>query len=205
MNTELMKYYTKLLWVVSVAAGLTGCASAPSHFYTLNSTAKADGAPRPACSVVVGPVFIPGSIDRPQFVVATSPNRVEFDEFNRWAEPLSENIAAVVSADLGTLLGTKRTASAPMPDFGPAYHVTIRIEHLEFVRGTGKTAGEAQVDAFWAVRNPADQNVDSGHTLAREPVQDSESEALVAAYSRALAKVSGDIANAIRPAAGGNQ
>jgi hypothetical protein len=38
----------------------------------------------------------------------------------------------------------------------------------------------------------------SGRTVAREPAQGTDYEALAAAHSRALAKVSGDIATAIR-------
>jgi len=199
MITHPMKRYPKLLWIISLAAGVAGCASAPSRFYTLVSTAKASGAPLADCAVVVEPVFLPSLFDRPQFVAVTSPNRVEFDEFNRWAAPLSEIIACVVGDDLGKLLGTTRVTSAPLPGFGPAYYVAIRVERFEFVRPTGTNSGVALVDALWTVRTPADKNLASGRTLAREPVPDGATDALVAAYSRSLAKVSGDIAAAIRP------
>jgi uncharacterized protein len=194
-----MKQLTQVLFSVCVAAVAGGCASAPSHFYTLNATAQSTDAPAVNCAVIVGPVFIPGSVDRPQFVVEAAPNRVEFDEFNRWAAPLDQSIARVVSTDLGTLLGTPRVASAPMPDFGLAYQVTIRIERFESVRGGEKNSnGEALVDAVWVVRDPAGNHVRSGRTVAREPVQGDSFDALAAAHSRALAKVSSDIGAAIR-------
>ena len=158
--------------------------------------------PGAACSVIVGPVFLPAAVDRPQFVLTTAPNRVEIDEFNRWAAPLGESIARVVSADLGVQLGTLRVASAPLPDFGPAYHVAIRIERFESVRGTGKGDGEVLVDAMWTVRGPAGQNVVSGHTIAHEPAPGNSIDALAAAHSRALANLSSDIAAALRSAVG---
>jgi len=197
MNTQLMKLSINLFLMICVATGLTGCKSAPAKFYTLNSTARA-GVPVPGCTIVIESVFVPASLDRPQFVTVTSPNSVEFDEFNRWAAPLSESIAGIVSTDLGTLLGTSRVASAPMPGFGPAYHVTIRIERFEFERSPGKKTGDALIEALWTVRDPKDQDAGSGQTIAREPVPGMDNEILVTSYSHALAEVSADIAAVIR-------
>jgi uncharacterized lipoprotein YmbA len=190
-----MKLLAQLLLIAGLVAG---CASAPSHFYTLNSTAKATGAPAERCSVIVSPVFIPAAVNRPQFVITTSPNQVQVDEFERWDAPLDEAIARVISSDLVVLLGTSRVASAPGIDFGPAYRVTVRVERFETVRGEGKQNGEALVDALWTVRSPAGQTVGSGRTTANEPTEGTGFDAFAAAHSRALAKVSSDIAAAIR-------
>ena len=59
----------------------------------------------------------------------------------------------------------------------------------------------AVVEAVWVVHPTARGASRSGHTLATEPVADDTIDALVAAHSRALAVVSGDIAAAIRAAA----
>lgn len=189
-----MKQLTQLFLIALLAAG---CASAPSHFYTLNSTAKATGAPAEKCSVIVSPVYVPASVDRPQFVLTTAPNRVEVDEFDRWDAPLDDAIARVVSSDLVMLLGTPRVASAPVVDFGPAYRVSIRVERFESIQKE-KQNSHALVDAIWTVRNPAGQTVGSGRTTANEPAEGTGFEALAAAHSRALAKISSDIAEAIR-------
>lgn len=194
-----MKLLAQLLLIAALAAG---CASAPSHFYTLNSTAKATGAPAEKCSVIIGPVFIPAAVDRPQFVITTSPNQVQVDEFDRWDAPLDEAIARVISSDLVVLLGTPRVASAPGLDLGPAYRVTIRVERFETIRGGDKQNGEALVDAIWTVRSPAGQTVGSGRTTANEPTEGTGFDAFAAAHSRALAKVSNDIAAVIRKDAG---
>jgi uncharacterized lipoprotein YmbA len=200
MNPKFMKKPIQLFFIGCVAAAMAGCSSAPSRFYTLNATAKGNGGSAVPCAVLVGPVFVPASVERPQFVVTTATNRVELEEFNRWAAPLGESIARVISTDLGVMLGTSRAASAPVPNFGPAYQVTIRIERFESALGGGKMAGEALVDAVWTIRNPSATSVDTGHTVAREPARGSDFEALAAAHSRALARVSSDIAVAIRMA-----
>jgi len=186
-------HITHLFLITCVAALAAGCASAPSRFYTLNSTATGDGSPAAPCAVVVGPVSIPALVDRPQFTVQVAPNRVEVDEFNRWAEPLNQNIARVVAGDLAVLLGTSQVATVPLANFNPAYQVTINIQRFESVPGKS-----ALVEALWVVRKSAGGAAQSGRTLASEPVSGSGFDALAAAHSRALAKVSGDIAAAIR-------
>jgi uncharacterized lipoprotein YmbA len=182
-----------MFWMIFVASIAGGCASSPSHFYTLNSIATGSGAPVVDCSVVVGPVSIPASVDRPQFTLQAGANSIEIEEFNRWAEPLSGNIARVVAGDLRELLGTGQVATSGLVNFHPAYRVSIDIQKFESVRGK-----EVVDEATWVIRRMADGHSRAGNTLVREPAQGDGFDALAAAHSRALAKMSGDIAAAIR-------
>jgi uncharacterized lipoprotein YmbA len=184
-----------LLSIGCVAAAAAGCATAPSRFYTLDPTATADAAPPARYSIIVGPVSVPASVDRPEFVVQVAPNRVDVDEFNRWAAPLNEGIARAVAGDLSVLLGTADVAVAPLANFDPAYRVTINVQRFDSVLGES-----VAVDAVWAVYQTASGDTRSGRTVAREAVQGKGFDALAAAHSRALAQVSGDIAAAIRAA-----
>ena len=191
-----------LISIALVAVAAAGCASAPSHFYTLDSTATGDGVSHASYAVLVGPVSVPAVVDRPQFTVQIATNRVAVDEFNRWAAPLNENIARVVAGDLVVLLGTPRVATAPLANFDATYRVTIDVQRFESVRSTAKVAGEALLEAVWVIRRSTDGPTHSGRTVARELAQGEGYEALAAAHSRALAKLSGDIATAIRRDAG---
>ncbi|MGA2788528.1 MAG: PqiC family protein [Verrucomicrobiota bacterium] len=187
-------HITQLFLITCVAAVAAGCASSPSRFYTLNSVANGDGSPAPNYAVVVGPVSIPALVDRPQFVVQVATNRVQVDEFNRWAEPLNNNITRVVAGDLAALLGTPQVATAPLANFDPAYRVSIDIQRFESVRNKS-----VLVEAVWVVRRTTGGGATcSGRTVASEPVHGDGFDALAAAHSRALAKVSGDIAAVIR-------
>jgi uncharacterized lipoprotein YmbA len=186
-------HITHLFLITLAAAIAAGCASAPSRFYTLNSTATADGTPAAPYAVLVDPVSVPALVDHPQFTVQVAPNRVELDEFNRWAEPLNANIARVIAGDLAVLLGTSQVATAPLANFDAAYRVTINIQRFESVPGES-----VLIEALWVVHKSAGGAAQSGHTVASEPVSGNGFDALAAAHSRALAKVSGDIAAAIR-------
>ncbi len=181
----------QLLSIALVA--VAGCSTAPSRFYSLSSTATADGTPATSVAVMVGPVTIPASVDQPEFVVQVAPNRVDVDEFNRWVAPLNDAIARAVAGDLVVLLGTPDVASAQLANFTPDYRVTIDVQRFESIQGDA-----ALVEAVWTVRKTAGGETRSGRTVAREPVQGQGFDALAAAHSRAIAKVSADIAAAIR-------
>jgi uncharacterized protein len=150
-------------------------------------------------AVMVGPVSVPAAVDRPEFVVQVAPNRVQVDEFNRWDAPLEDSIARAVAGDLSVLLNSPNVTTIPLADFSPAYSVTINVQRFESVKGEA-----ALVDAVWAVHSTAGGKTRSGRTIAREPVQSEDFDALAAAHSRAIAKLSGDIAAAIRSDAAGN-
>jgi uncharacterized lipoprotein YmbA len=181
--------------IAAMAAAVSGCSTtAPARFYTLDVTAVSDGAAPASYPIMVGPVSVPAAIDRPQFVVRVAPNRVDVDEFNRWAAPLNDAIAQVVAGDLVKLLGTPNVAAAPMANFDPAYRVTIDVQRFESIPGQA-----ALLEAVWTVHGTAGAQTRSGRTVAREAVQGGDGfEALAAAHSRALARLSGDIAAAIR-------
>jgi uncharacterized lipoprotein YmbA len=183
----------QLISIALVAAIAAGCSTAPARYYSLSSTATADGTPATSASVMVGPVTIPASVDQPEFVVQIAPNRVEVNEFNRWVAPLNDAVARAVAGDLVVLLGTPEVASAQLANFTPDYRVTIDLQRFDSIQGDA-----ALVEAVWTVRKTAGGETRSGRTVAREPVQGQGFDALAAAHSRAIAKLSADIAAAIR-------
>ena len=183
----------QLISIVMMAVIAVGCSTAPSRFYSLASTSTADGTPPTTAAVMVGPVTIPAAVDQPEFVVQVAPNRVEVNEFNRWVSPLSDSIARAVAGDLVVLLGTPEVANSQLANFVPDYRVTIDVQRFESIQGQA-----AVVEAVWTVRKTAGGEVRSGRTVARETVQGQDFDALAAAHSQAIAKMSIDIAAAIR-------
>lgn len=180
-----------VLCTLVVAGG--GCASPRSHFYTLHSDAK-PATTKSDSSVAVGPVSVPAAVDRPQIVVRLAPNQVAIDEFHRWASPLPDAIARVVAENLAAMLGTPHVTISSLPTAaGARYRVLIDV--LRFESATGEAA---TLDAVWTVRSTKDGTTRSGRTTASEPVPDREYATLVAAHSRALGRLSADLAGAIR-------
>ena len=189
-----MRHRTALASVCALAVLATGCASTPpSRFYTL-SAASGPAATSSRISVAVGPVSVPAVVDRPQIVVDIGPNQVRLEEFNRWAAPLQNNIARVVADNLVLMLGTPRvTLAAQSLSADADYRAAIEVQSFQSAPGEA-----AIVDAVWTVRRTKDGKTEPGRTTARETVQVKSYDALAAAHSRALARLSQDIAAAVR-------
>jgi len=176
-------------FVVTVA----GCASPRSNFYTLTPSAK-PAAAAASYSVAVGPVSVPSEVDRPQIVVRLAPNQVAIDEFHRWASPLPDAISRVIAENLAATLGTPHVTVFTQPTAaGARYRVLVDVLRLESAPGESAT-----LDAVWTVRSTKDGTTRSGRTKASEPVPDREYTTLAAAHSRALGRLSADLAGAIQ-------
>jgi uncharacterized protein len=180
--------------VAGVVLAIAACASTPPpRFYTLSVTASS-GAPPAKLSVVVGPVSIPAIVDLPQIVVTTGPNQVTLDEFNRWASPLPNSISRVVAENLVVLLGTPRVSQFQQSLNADAdFRVAIEVQRFESVPGEAAT-----LNAAWLVRRTRDGKAETGRTSVREPTSEKGYDALAAAHSRALGRMSQDIADAVR-------
>lgn len=175
-----------------LGALLAGCASPPSRFYTLNATAS-PGAAASQVSIAVGPVVIPAAVDRPEIVVTDGPNQVSLQEFDRWASPLDDEIARVVAEDLSALLGAARVTSSEQGVAREAtYRVAIEVQRFDSMPGRG-----ADLTAVWNLRRAADNRTQAGRTSAQVSARGPGFDALAAAHSEALARLSQDIADAV--------
>ncbi|MEP6874355.1 MAG: PqiC family protein [Burkholderiales bacterium] len=184
-----------LALLVSMVAALglaTACSTPSFHFYTL-SAASVPAAPATNLVVALGPVTVPAVVDRPEMVVSTGANQVMLDDIHRWASPLPDNVARVMAEDLALMLGSPRViqfgqALAPQTD----YRVTVDFRSFDSVLGD-----KASVDAIWTIHRTKDRKLQTGHTAVRENVVDPSYQGLAGAHSRAVAKISQDIADAI--------
>jgi uncharacterized lipoprotein YmbA len=186
-------------WLLSVITGFAGCGgSPPIQYYTLSAEASPDSnlAGKNERHITIGPVTLPDVIERPQLVLRATPNRVTLVEEHQWAEPLQSEIPLVIAENLTRLLGTKQVSVYPQSAGDQAqYRILIDVQQFESALG-----GRASIEAFWTIRKNfrGDPSVRSGHSSVEEPVGGSSYEALAAAHSRGLARVSRDIAEAIR-------
>jgi uncharacterized lipoprotein YmbA len=123
---------------------LAGCVSlkrtSEARFFALRPVAEAPPAPAAptapageddASIVGVLPVFLPGSLERPQFVTWSGPGEVRIDEFLRWTEPLDSGVLRVLVEDLEILLPSHRVIKAPWPASTPL-RCRVRAELFRF-------------------------------------------------------------------------
>ena len=188
--------------LISLAALLlSGCrGSRPkTEFYTLNSISRTQTDTKPVTagqpvSIGIGPVTIPGVLDRPQIVTRTGPNKLQIDEFHRWAGRLDDDFARVVAENISKMLATEQVAVYPWDvSFDPQYQVTLNIMRFE-----GRWGKDVLLEIFWKIIDPQKQTALSVQkSVIKEPLADENYEALIALKSRMVEILSNQIINEI--------
>ena len=176
---------------------LAGCATGPPPtFYVLQSpdSVELTGVER-GVAVGVGPVELAPYLDRPQIVNRDSRFRLDLSEANQWAEPLKFAIPRAIAVNLSNLLQSNRVYLIPMRRQVPLdYQVAIDIPRFD-----GQLGGDAILSARWTVfRKDTSEVLLAKISVIREASESSDFEAMVAAGSRALEKLSEQIASAIK-------
>jgi uncharacterized lipoprotein YmbA len=146
----------------------------------------------PAFSVAVAPVTLPEFVDRPQLVLSTDGSRVHVLEMHRWAEPLKSAIPRLLADNLSRILGTDRVFYYPQSASSNAdYRINADFLHFE------SSGDSVVIEVLWSVRTASGVSKTRRFKI-REAVGGDDNEARVAAYSRALAALSRDMADSLR-------
>lgn len=200
-----------LRWVLSVlvllgAVSLSSCSIlgkrkvAEFHFYLLQPITageQAGGSPpvANALAIGVGPVVIPEYLDRPNIVTRTGENEVSIADFDQWAEPFGRHVPRVLMENLVVELGTDRVVAFPRTVSIPIdYQVAVNVVRFDAV-----PAQEAVLFARWALFSGGEgKEIVARASRLQEPLADGGYPALVAAQSRLLGRLSGEIAAEIR-------
>jgi hypothetical protein len=179
-----------------------GCRSTPppTGFYTLAAVTKAETtgqtpAPKGDLAVGIGPVQLPGYLDRPQIITRTAPDRLTLSEFNRWGGSLRQDFTRVLAENVAALLGTDRVLAHPWGDrLDPAYRVALDVQQFD-----GDLGGTVVLKATWIVTGREGKTpLSVRKSDIQEPVSGKDYDALVVAHSRAVAALSREIAGEIR-------
>lgn len=171
-----------------------------SRFFVLtavaNSHASALSAGRKSkLTIGLGPIAFPAYLERPEMVTRVSPNRLHLSERDLWAEPLKRNFKQVLSEDVSARLADAQIVNYPWYATTPMnYQVKLRVDRFESTRH-----GDSRLVARWQICAP-----DGGRTLVAsrsditEPRSAAGPSATAAALSRAVAKLSRQIAHALK-------
>ena len=182
----------RFILLVSVLL-LAACGAGSKSFYVLT----ADG-PAPSgggMGIGVGPITLAEYIDRPNLVIAESPNQLSVAESHRWAGDLAASITRVTAANLGRQLHTGNVRSYPWKgDEGIHYQVTLDIRQFH-----GGADGYAVIEAGWRAYSLPDRKLKASRTFVdREPLATDGYPPLVAAQSRLLSRLARDIAKELK-------
>jgi uncharacterized lipoprotein YmbA len=183
---------------VAVLLALGACASTPSRFYILNPLSPSEAIPATAAAqgpvIAVGPVTLPKYLDRPQIVTRASRNRLTLGEFDRWAEPLQDNVTRVLGENLARLVPTDYILLQTWPH--PAnLDYQVKLEVLDFEGGLG---GESVLLALWSLLDGAERPLMTRRASFQTPVGGRDYEAMVQAMNQMIDALSRDIAEVIQ-------
>jgi uncharacterized lipoprotein YmbA len=143
----------------------------------------------------VGPLHLPGYLDRRQIVTRVNPNELKLSELDNWAEPLKDNVTRVLVENISRLICTEAVVIFP---WNKSTHIDFQID-IKIVWMDGKLGETANLLTQWSIIDASDKSVlltkNSQYT---ESVTKTTYLALVAAHSRLIATFSHDIAQAIK-------
>ena len=199
---------------VAACIVLAGCAvSDPTRYYALGrspAAAPAGGtaAPRPAAAppapaagsgnltIGIGPIIVPGYLDRINIVTRTGSDQVDLSQFHRWAEPLVDGIARALSEEIAAGVPTERVVAFPWRGVVARsidYQVVVNV-----LRFDGPSGGDVTFDARWRILARDGKELLLRRTTLTEPTGGAGYEPMIAAMDRALAAFGRQIVAEIR-------
>jgi uncharacterized lipoprotein YmbA len=192
-----------LLGLVSQAL-LSGCfgTSPASRFYTLAPLDRPTSSiPKDSSQwVSVGPVEIPGYLDRRQIVTRSGRNEIILAEYDRWSGNLGDEITGLLVADLAKRLAPMRCVvlpwrSAPVAAFKTNYRLPVRVSRFD-----GSPGETVVLTATWSLIKQVDNKdeiVLVTESTITEEVAGKDYGSLVAAMGRAVERLGKELADSV--------
>lgn len=182
--------------VLLTALLLAGCAAKSPNvdFYVLNTDAGPLAGVADSCSsqaISVGPVDWPRYLDQPRIVTRAGSNRMEANEFSRWAGSLEDDFMRTMIENLSAMLRSELVINYRRSSrFSPAYRVEMEV--LQF---DGQLGGDVVLVVKWGVVEEASGKfVLVTTSRVSKAAVGNDYEALVNASSMALAQLSEEVA-----------
>jgi uncharacterized protein len=190
-------YRASSLLCFSFMALYLGCATTPPSSYymlTSSSTTLKETATKEHITLGVGPIKIPGHLDRAHIVTRLGAHVLKIHEFQRWGDSLQRQLEETLAENLSSFLQTPHVVLYPWERAQrPQYQLIITVRQLEGDLKMGTT-----VEAIWQlVEVETDQLKLTRHFMTTIRSSKATIEAYVHSQSRALEALSEHIAQGI--------
>ncbi len=130
-----------------------GCGSTkPSRFYVLTPVSNPEGEMAQSgghtdISVGIGLLKFPDHLLRPQIVIQTSSNKLDYAEYDRWAESLNDNFARVMAENLSKMIPSESVYIYPWKNTSKVRY-QVNFEVMRFSQGPDKSV---TLVVFWSI------------------------------------------------------
>lgn len=184
-------------------AGCLGGPSAPVNFYMLSplsatQTVMSTDAPEDRIRIGLATVVVAEYLNRNEIVVNLDNTVYQLAEFNRWAEPLSNNLTRVLAENLANLLRSNAIGVFLSSESSIPFNYQLEVDVL---RLDGNLGERAALVAQWALlAAEEDDLILMRRAEYHEPAVDNTYKGLILAQSRTIEKLSHDVAAAVKKA-----
>lgn len=200
MKKYAVSFFTRFI-TMGVLAVIMGCASTPpSRFYILNALETQESQQKSSdalqhVAIGIGSIELPDYLDKSQMVTRTSSSELKYDEFNRWAGSLRDNISSVLAENLSRLLSTDRVfVHSWISDDSVNYWVNVEIIRLDAVPD-----GAVTMKARWTISGDRGKKEYITRTSEfTEERRENNYRMMAEAMSRTLEQLSREIASEIK-------
>ena len=184
---------------LSMVLTIGGCGTSPvAKMYTLNAVDKAStvvAGSEQSIAIKLGPISIPDSLDKPQIVTRVGANRLETDEFNRWAGDYQSDIQRIIGENISSLLPTNQVMMSDEIILVPVdYQILVNVRKFD-----GELGGVVTLNADWvlSVKNK-EKTVIAKKSIFTEKTDGADYQSYAAAQSRLLEKLSKAMVDEVR-------
>lgn len=167
----------------------------PTNFYVMNSMSSepVSGQYVGGTIIGVGPVDVAAYLDNPKIVIRTSSNELSYAEFDRWAEPMHDSVAAIIARNIGLLLKDTQAIVDPWLEVKTRYRLVVKINRFD-----SDANGVVTLQSHWALLD-ADKRTELVLSASDVSVQSPGTDytSISKGMSQALEQLSKDIARQI--------
>lgn len=151
LSTFNSKLYTPFLLIslFFLVACSIGGTTRPAQFYILDVATPTNIAGLKNLHMGIGPIVIPGYINRPQIATKSDSAEISYAEFARWAEPMGEMFTRTLTQSVISSTGSNHIFSHPWgATVNPKYKLTAKILKFE-----NDSRGDAVLIVQWQLIN----------------------------------------------------
>ena len=196
----------KMVTIIFLLLALTGCLggqSPPTNFYMLSPLSPPQAGTFPASTearihIGLETVVVAEYLNRSEIVVNLDNTIYQLADFNKWAEPLSDNLSRVLEENLTHLLQADSINVSLASESSIPFDYRLEVDVL---RLEGNLGDQVTLVAQWALLEAEEGDLKlMRRSKYQEQTMDNTYKELVLAKSRTIEQLCRDMAIAIREA-----
>lgn len=151
----MLKLIALILLSILIGACSIGTVTEPSKYYILDARIeKTNSHQLSDLALGVGPISIPGYIDRPQIVTKTDTPELQIEEYARWAEPMDRMFTRALTQNLRILTDSQQIHSHPWSN---ASQLNYRLS-AKVIKFENDINGDALLVVHWGIIDAANSS-----------------------------------------------